>query len=78
MKIIATDYEAKETFKIIREWTGLTQEQLGLEMNKKGRAWAKFIENGKNRYYFSDLLKIAKNHGLQIIIQSEKKDKDSL
>ena len=54
MKLIANDYEPKETFKIIREWTNLTQEQLGIEMGKKGRTWAKEIENGKNRFYFQD------------------------
>lgn len=76
MKLIANDYEPHEIFKIVREWTGLTQEELGLEMSKKGRAWAKFIENGKNRFYFNDFLEIIKKHGFQLIIQNEK-DKEN-
>ncbi len=75
MKLIANDYEAHEIFKIIREWTGLTQEEIGKEMGKKGRAWAKFIENGTSRYYFNDLLEIIKKHGYQIIIQNNKDTK---
>ena len=71
MKLIANDYEPKETFKIIREWTNLTQEELGIEMGKKGRSWAKEIENGKNRFYFSDFLEIAKKHNIKIIITKE-------
>ena len=56
MKLNAHNYEAKEIFKIIREWTGLTQEELSNELNHKGRSWAKGIESGHNRYYFDDLL----------------------
>jgi len=72
MKLIANDYEPKETFKIIREWTNLTQEQLGIEMGKKGRTWAKEIENGKNRFYFQDFLEIAKKHNIKIILTKDK------
>lgn len=35
MKLVANDYEPQEVFKIISEWTNLTQEELGLEMGKK-------------------------------------------
>ena len=71
MKLIANNYEPSEIFKIIREWTNLTQEELGKEMGKKGRSWAKEIENGKNRFYFSDFLEIAKKHDIKIVITKE-------
>jgi len=71
MKLIANEYEPKEMFKIIREWTNLTQEELGKEMGKKGRSWAKEIENGKNRFYYSDLLEIAKKYNIKIIITKD-------
>lgn len=71
MKLIANKYEPKEIFRIVREWTENTQEELGKEMGKKGRAWAKNIESGKSRFYFSDFLELAKKYN--IIITIEKK-----
>lgn len=71
MKLIANRYEPKEIFRIIREWTNLTQEKLGEQNGKKGRALAKNIENGHSRFYFEDFLKICKEH--DIIITLEKK-----
>ncbi len=62
----ANDYTPKEIFKMLRHWTNLTQEELGLAMNKKGRAWAKNIERGKCRYFFSDVLSIAKKFDITI------------
>lgn len=76
MKLNANQYEPKDIFKILREWTGLTQEELGTELGKKGRAWAKGIESGKNRYYFSDLLELAKKHNITITFEKNNK-KDS-
>lgn len=69
MKLIANKYNENDIFKIIREWTGKTQEQLGKEMGKKGRAWAKGIENGTNRYYFQDFMKICNAYGIKVIIE---------
>ena len=60
MKLVVNEYEPKDVFRIAREWTNLTQEELGKSMGKKGRAWAKNIESGRSRYFFEDLLKIAK------------------
>lgn len=71
MKIIANDYEPKDIFRFIREWLELTQEEIGIEMGKKGRAWAKFIENGNNRYYFSDLLELCKKNNIRITIEKK-------
>ncbi len=76
MKLNARKYEAKEIFKIIREWTGLTQEELSNELNHKGRSWAKGIESGRNRYYFDDLLNIAKKHDINIIFEKKNTEKE--
>lgn len=71
MKLVANTYEPKEIFKIIREWTGLTQEELAKELNRKSRHGIKKIETGENRYYFETLFDICKKH--DIIITFEKK-----
>ena len=34
MKIKANDYRANEIIKIIREWSGKTQEEFGKEINR--------------------------------------------
>lgn len=60
MKLIANKYDSKEIFRIIREWTELTQEQIGEQNGKKGRSWTKNIERGKSRYYFEDFLELCK------------------
>lgn len=70
MKLIANRYQPKDIFRIIREWSGLTQEEFGALLDKKGRSWAKGIESGKNRFYFEDILDIANQ--LKIIITFEK------
>ncbi len=71
MKLIANEYEPKDVFKILREWTELTQEQIGLAMGKKGRSWAKFIENGKSRFYFDDVMKMCKKYGITMILEKK-------
>ena len=37
MKLIATDYKANEIMKIIREWLGITQEEMGRTIFRSGR-----------------------------------------
>ena len=69
MKLIANKYNDNDIFKIIREWTGKTQEELGNEMGKKGRSWAKGIESGINRYYFQDFMKICNKYGIKVTIE---------
>ncbi len=71
MRLTANEYEPKDVFRIIREWTNLTQEELGKSMGKKGRAWAKNIERGVARFYFDDLLKIAKKNKIKIILEKD-------
>ncbi len=71
MKVTSEHYKPEEMFKILREWSGLTQEEFGNLIGKNGRSWAKGIERGVNRFYFSDIYDIAKK--LNITITFEKK-----
>ena len=38
MKIVANDYKANEIIKIIREWSGKTQEEFGKNINRTKNA----------------------------------------
>ena len=71
MKLVANEYEEKEVFKILREWTGLTQEELGNQMGKKGRSWAKGIETGKNRFFYQDLMKICNDYNIKVTFEKK-------
>ena len=50
MRLLANNYKPNEIFKIIREWTGLTQEELAKELNRKNWHGIKEI---KTSYLFS-------------------------
>lgn len=72
MKLIANKYEPHEVFKIIREWTGLTQEELAQELNRRSRHGIKNIEVGQTRFYYETILEICKNHNITITFEKEK------
>lgn len=69
MKLISNDYELKDIFKILREWTELTQEELSKELNYKSRYGIKKYETGENRYYYDTILEICKKHNITIIFE---------
>ena len=71
MKINANDYEAKEIVKIIREWSDLSQTKFGKTINR-GRDSINNIENGRNRMYLNDFLKMCKIHNISITLEKEK------
>ena len=71
MKIVANDYEPKEVFRMIREYTGLTQTELAKELNRRSYHGIKKIENGSNRFYFETLMEIAKKHNLEVVIRNK-------
>lgn len=71
MKIIANNYKENEVFKIIREWTELTQEELAKELGYKNYHSIKQIERGVNTYTFQKLMEIAKKHNLIITIEKK-------
>ena len=72
MKLIANNYEPKEVFKIIREYSELTQEQFAKELGYKNYHTIKQIERGVNSFTFQTLMKIAKKHNLIITIEKKK------
>ena len=67
MEFKANDYKPSETFKFIRECSGLTQKELAARMNKS-KNWVKANEQDISRYYFEDLLKMANLFGIEIKI----------
>ena len=69
MKLVANDYEPHETFKILREWTGLTQEELAKELNRRSRHEIKNIETGNARFYFETILEICKKHNIKMVFE---------
>lgn len=71
MKIIANDFRANELIKIIRENSGLTQEEFGKKF-KRTRNSIQYYEYGQRNYNVELLLDIAKNLNLIITIESRK------
>lgn len=71
MKIIANNYKNNEVFKIIREWTGLTQKELADELGRKSRDGITKIETGENDFYFDTLMQIIKKHNMIMTIEKK-------
>ena len=70
VKIIANNYKANEVIKIIREWSGKTQEEFGKSINRTKNA-IQFYEYGQRNYDFELLLQIAKKENLIITIEKK-------
>ena len=70
MKINANDYRANEIIKIIREWSGKTQEEFGKEINRTKNA-IQLYEYWQRNYDFELLLKLAKKENLIITIEKK-------
>lgn len=71
MKIIANNYKANEIIKIIREWSGKTQQEFGKELNRTKNS-IQLYEYGQRNYDFEFLLEIAKKENLIITIEKKK------
>ncbi len=69
MKIVANDYTAPEIFRILREWTELSQKEFGKTIHRSERGIQAF-ELGERNY---SLLQIANTHGITIIIEKKGK-----
>ncbi len=72
MKINANDYSPKDILKFIRQTTNLTQKEFAKTIGKS-EDWCQSNELGRTEYYFKDLLKLAKIHNIDIIIEEKKK-----
>lgn len=70
MEFKANDYKANEVFKFIRQSTGKTQKEFSAEVGKSLN-WVKNNEQNISRYFFEDLLKIAKLYNIEIIIKKK-------
>lgn len=70
MKVNIKDYKPNEILKFIRQNANLTQEELAKKINKS-KNWVKNNEQGLNRYYFEDLIKVANLCNVDIIIKSK-------
>jgi len=68
MKIKTTDYEVKHILRIMREWTELTQKELGESINLSESAIQGY-ESGRRHCLLDTFFKIAKTHGFTITIE---------
>ena len=71
MEFKANDYKTNEILKFIRQNADMTQEQLAKEL-KKSKNWVKNNEQGLNRYFFEDLIKVANICNVDIIFKERK------
>lgn len=75
MKFSIKDYDAKDTIRFIREYTGLTQKDFAKKINKS-YDWVQSVELGRLKYKFEDLIMICNLFNLTIIIQSDNTNKE--
>ena len=68
MKIIANNYKPNEIIKIIREWSELTQEKFGKEINRS-KDTIQSYELGRNKMTLDKFMEIAKKQNLVITIE---------
>lgn len=71
MEIKANNYRANEILRFIRQNSNMTQEQLAKAIGKS-KNWVKNNEQGLNRYFFEDLMKVANICNVEIIIKDKK------
>lgn len=71
MKINALDYDSKELFKMIREWSELTQEEFAGKINVS-KGTVQNYEQGKRNYTFKSLMEICKKNNINIILEKKK------
>ena len=72
MEIKANNYKPNDILRFVRQNANLSQEKLAL-MIGKSKNWVKNNEQGLNRYFFEDLIKIADICGVDIIIKDKEK-----
>lgn len=72
MEIKVCNYKPNEILKFIRQNSNITQEELAKKIGKS-KNWVKNNEQGINRYFFEDLIKVADICDVDIIIKDRKK-----
>ena len=71
MKINALDYDSKELFKMIREWSELTQEEFARKINVS-KGTVQNYEQSKRNYKIKNIIKIYKKNNINIILEKKK------
>lgn len=71
MEIKANNYRPNDILKFIRQNCNMTQEELAKALGKS-KNWVKNNEQGINRYFFEDLIKVANICKVEIIIKDRK------
>lgn len=71
MRINANNYEAKDSLRMIREWTGLTQKEFAKIIGVSETTIQNY-EQGLRNFTFLKLLEICKKTNVQITITKEK------
>ena len=72
MEIKVCNYKPNEILKFVRQNSNITQEELAKKIGKS-KNWVKNNEQGINRYFFEDLIKVADICDVDIIIKDRKK-----
>ena len=70
MKLLYNDFEPNEVIRIIREWTGKTQQEFGKTIGKSARTIQDY-ESGKTKYSSDTLKKICKEFSIEIIFRKK-------
>ena len=70
MKIIASEYQAKDIVRIVREWSEMNQTEFGKKLNRS-RDSINNIENGRNRMYLNDFLEMCRINNIKITIEKK-------
>lgn len=73
MKFKANDYKPNEILFFIRQNTGKTQKEFAKAIHKS-KDWQQSNELGRTNYLFKDLLELANQYNIEIIIQEKKKN----
>ena len=71
MEIKAGNYKPNEILKFIRQNSNMTQAELAKAIGKSIN-WVKNNEQGINRYFFEDLIKMAALCDVEIIMKENK------
>jgi len=74
MEIKANDYSPNDILKYMRQTTGLTQAEFAKTIGKS-EDWCQSNELGRSNYFFKDLLELARNNGMDIIIKENAQKK---
>ncbi len=71
MEIKGNEYKTGETVKFIRQAGNFKQAELAKKLNKS-IGWLRDIEQGINRIYYSDFIKICEACNIEIILKEKK------